>query len=139
MTEQTNPQLTEDEIIAWSKEAYQRATGFLAEKGVVTETVSMENSRYLAPVIAIWKLKSTDGKWFWVICGDVPTDLLTEESADDPRSAVRAFSMRWQLQAENIRANSEADKTQLEFAALLQGRAEGLYQLFENETLWQSH
>ena len=138
MAEEQNKPLTEEEVIAWSRESYQKATGFLAEKGVLAETVSMENSRYLAPVVAIWKVKSTENKWFWVISGDLPTDFINEEGAVSPREAVRAFSLRWQLQADNILKNEESDQTQKEFAALLIGRANGLYDLFEKEELWQN-
>ena len=130
--------LSEDEIIAWSRESYQQATAHLAEKGVLTDTVSMEQSRYLAPVLAIWKIKSTENKWFWVISGDLPTDSITEEGAQSPRDAVRAFSLQWQMKAEIIRTNPDSDQTRQEYAALLIGRANGLYDIYEQEGLWQN-
>lgn len=132
-----NKALTEQKIAAWSKEAYQKATSFLAQKGIITETVSIENSSYLAPVVAIWKIKSNQGKWFWVITGDLPSDMLANEAATTARDAVRAFSFKWQMDCENIRKQQDQDKTQLEFANMLQGRAEALYELFEQEKMWQ--
>jgi hypothetical protein len=132
-----NKASTEQKIAAWSKEAYQKATSFLAQKGIITETVSIENSSYLAPVVAIWKIKSTEGKWFWVITGDLPSDMLANEAAATARDAIRAFSFKWQMDCENIRKQQGQDQTQLEFANMLQGRAEALYELFEQENMWQ--
>ena len=137
MTEPELKPLSEEEIIAWSREQYQKATAFLAEKGVIAETVSMENSRYLAPVLAVWKIKSTENKWFWVISGDLPTDFIAEEGAESVRDTLRAFSFRWQLKAENILTDKSVEQTQREFAAMLVGRADGLYDIFNKDELWQ--
>lgn len=131
-----NKPLSEQEIIQWSRESYQKATSFLAEKGIITETVSMEHSRYLAPLVAIWKIKSTDKKWFWVISGDLPTDMLAEEGAQTPRDAMKAFSFKWQLDSEKIAAGQVNTAQPEQFAAHLQNRAESLYELSEKEELW---
>ncbi len=53
MSEQIN--LTEEQQSAWVREQYQKATKYLAEKGLVTENVAPKDSRYLVPVVAIWK------------------------------------------------------------------------------------
>ena len=142
MTEQVketaNAPMSEEDILKWSRESYQKATAHMADKGVLIDTVSMDNSRYLAPLLAIWKIKSTDKDWFWAISGDLPTDFMTEEGATDPRDAVRAFSLQWQMKAEVIRVNPDADQTQLDFSALLIGRANGLYEIYEQEELWKT-
>ena len=131
-----NKSLTEQEIIKWSRESYQKATGFLAEKGIIAETVSMDHSRYLAPLVAVWKIKTTDKKWFWVISGDLPTDMLSEEGASTPREAVKAFSFKWQLDSEKIASGQVKIAQPEQFAAHLQSRAESLYELGEKEDLW---
>jgi len=138
MAEQQNTPMSEEEIIAWSREHYQKASGFLAEKGILTESVSMDDSRYLAPLVAVWKIKSTEKKWFWVISGDLPTDVMTEEGASSAREALKAFSFQWQMKAENILKNEQADQTQKEFAAVLVGRANGLYDISSKDELWNS-
>ncbi|NVK25304.1 MAG: DUF4826 family protein [Gammaproteobacteria bacterium] len=135
-TSSTSNALSEEQIVAWSREAYQKASAHLADKGIITESVSMEQSRYLAPMLAVWKIKATDKNWYWVISGDLPTDVMTEEGADSARSAVKAFSYQWQMKAENIQLAGNADKTQQDFAQLLISRANGLYQLSERDELW---
>ncbi len=129
-------ELTEQEREAWVREQYQTATKFLASKGLVTDSVTVEASRYIAPLVAIWKLKTIDGSWYWVICGDLPTDSIDLNMAENAKEAMRHFSMKWQLQAENILKNEEATAEQSSYAKLLVGRAEGLYQLVNQEQLW---
>ncbi|WNC70596.1 DUF4826 family protein [Thalassotalea psychrophila] len=133
MTEQVN--LTQEQQSAWVREQYQKATKYLAEKGLVTENVAPKESRYLAPVVAVWKLNTLSDGAVWVISGDLPCDHIPTTVADSVRETLRNFSMKWQLQAQNIE-NNGSDKTQLDFAKLLISKAEGLYQLFENDDLW---
>lgn len=135
---ENNKPLTEQEIIAWSRESYQKATAFLAEKGIVTETVSMEHSRYLAPLVAVWKIKTTDKKWLWVLSGNLPTDYVAESAATTAREAMRSFSFKWQMDSEKILAAGEFGPDKEELAKMLQDRAERLYEVCEADSLWQS-
>jgi hypothetical protein len=70
----SSTEVSQEQLSAWVKEQFQRANKHLAEKGVLFDTVVTEESRYLAPFVAIWKIKALDGKFFWVISGDVPAD-----------------------------------------------------------------
>ncbi|TKB43757.1 DUF4826 family protein [Thalassotalea mangrovi] len=131
-------QMTEENRSAWVREQYQKATKYMAEKGLVVESVATEESRYVAPLVAVWKLQAMDKQSYWVISGDLPADHIPVANAVDGREALRNFSMKWQLQAQNLMANA-ADNTQVEFANLLVSRAEGLYQMFDNEKLWTTN
>ena len=127
-------QMTEEQQQQWVKEHYQVATKYLAEKGIITDSVALEDSRYLVPILALWKLTSTDGKKFWVLCGDLPSDHNLVDVAPNAREALRHFSLKWQMQAENLlQANNEEQK---KFADLLISRADGLYQLYNDKSLW---
>ncbi|KGJ89575.1 DUF4826 family protein [Colwellia psychrerythraea] len=129
--------MTEEQQQQWIKNQYQVATKYLAEKGVVTQSVQVEESRYLVPILALWKLTSIDGNKFWVLCGDLPSDHSSVDVAPNAREALRHFSLKWQMQAENLlQAKNEE---QNEFAHLLIGRADGLYKLFNDESLWQAN
>lgn len=129
--------MTETEQQQWVKAQYQVATKYLAEKGLVTQSVAVEDSRYLIPYFSVWKLKSLEGKTYWVICGDVTTDYMPGSVAESAREAVRHFSFKWQLQAENLM--KEKTKEQQEFAQYLIGRAEGIYDLYKEDALWQEN
>ena len=128
--------MTQAQQQQWIREQYQIATKYLAEKGVVTDSVKVTDSRYIVPLLAVWKLTAIDGKSFWVLCGDLPSDHSSADVAQDARAALRHFSLKWQMQAENLlqAKNEEQD----EFARLLIGRAEGLYKLINDESLWQA-
>lgn len=130
-------QLTEEQIQTWAREAFQKANQFLAEKGVLFESVVIEDCRYLAPLVAVWKIKALDKKMYWVITGDLPSDFTLSENADDARGALRHFSLHWQLKAENLQqSNTENDPSQASFAKLLIDRAERIYALQDKKELW---
>ena len=128
-------EMTEQEQQQWVRAQYQIATKYLAEKGMITESVIVEESRYLVPNVAIWKLNLINDAKVWVICGELPTDHANSDVSLNARDASRHFSLKWQLQAENLLKAGEHEQDS--FAHSLISRAEGLYELFENEQLWQ--
>jgi len=129
-------QLSQEQQSAWIREQYQEATKYLATKGIITSSVAAENSRYLVPMVAIWSLKDNKNQQYWVINGDLPADHVSIDAAKSAREAMRHFSMKWQLQAEGLLKSN--DDKQVEFGRLLVGRAEGLYQIYNDEQLWQA-
>lgn len=133
MTEQLN----EQQMTAWVQAQFQKANQFLAQEGILFDSVITEQSRYLAPYLAVWKIKAMDQKVYWVLSGDLPTDVTLAENAPEARDVLRYFSMRWQLKAENLEANNtKQDAGQTEFVELLRNRADSLYALYQNEKLW---
>ena len=139
MTEQQNPDMSQEQLSVWVREQFQRANKHLAENGVLFDSVVTEVSRYLAPFVAVWKIKSTDKKYFWVISGDLPCDFVPFESEATARAAIRRFSMLWQMKAENINRLAGNDKTQQDFANLLIAKAEDLYTIAADEALWKDY
>ncbi|EHR42013.1 DUF4826 family protein [Alishewanella jeotgali] len=140
MSEQSTQQpteITEAQRAEWVRAQFQKANEYLATKGIIPDNVAVSESRYLPPLVAVWKLNTRDAKSFWVISGDLPTDHMPVTAAPNAREAIRAFALHWQLKAEQIAQAGFTDKTQVDFANLLVNRAEGLYNLFDNEPLWQ--
>lgn len=135
MSNQSDAQRDEQNS-AWMRQQFQKANQHLAEKGILPDTVAVSESRYLPPLMAVWKMKAQDRKEYWVISGDLPTDHMALSAAKDAREAVRAFSLHWQLKAQQIMDAGGLDKTKVDFANLLVHRAEALYELFEREDLW---
>jgi len=129
-------EVSQEQLSAWVKEQFQRANKHLAEQGVLFESVVTQESRYLAPFVAIWKIKASDGKSYWVISGDVPADFMPYATEKTAREALRGFSLRWQMQADRILHSGSQDKTQHEFAERLILKAEQIYDLFANEQAW---
>ncbi len=123
----------------WIKEHFQKANKFLAEKGVMPSNVLVDECRYLAPFVAIWKIESKQPKkqTYWVMSGDLPSDYVDVSVAKTARDAMKHFAMMWQLKAENLhRSGVTKEPTQAQFANLLVSRAEDLYRLSEDKQLW---
>jgi hypothetical protein len=140
--QEQKPQPTQAEIDAarnqWTRETLDRANKHLAEKGILPKAILDKESRYLAPMCAIWKIKSQQGKTYWVISGNLPTDHVEVTAATNARDAVRYFSFQWQMKAEEIMHAGVREKAQVDFANLLVNRAHGLYDLYNNDKLWAS-
>ncbi|HAW92003.1 MULTISPECIES: DUF4826 family protein [unclassified Arsukibacterium] len=136
--QQEQQAVAEQQRIEWVRTQYQKANQYLAGKGIIPDNVAVTESRYLPPLVALWKLNTKDKKSYWVISGDLPTDHMPFSAAPTARDAMRSFSLNWQIKAENIMNNATVEKTQRDFANLLVSRAQGLYQLFEDEAVWQS-
>jgi hypothetical protein len=132
----TGKNMNQDELGNWVKEQFQRANKHLAEKGILFDTVVTEESRYMAPDIAVWKIKDTNKDFYWVISGNLPADALPASTASNAREAIRHFSLSWQLKAQNILSNATSDGTQKDFADILAQKAEMLYEVQENEKWW---
>ncbi|MCL4410172.1 MAG: DUF4826 family protein [Firmicutes bacterium] len=125
------------EQATWVREHFQKANGYLVEKGLLTDKVLTKECRYLIPHLAIWKftLRGSTDK-VWAINGVCPSDYVDAGVAETARDALRHFSLRWQLRADNILNDANADETQQKFAQLLINHAEACYDIVEREDLW---
>ncbi|WP_105198929.1 MULTISPECIES: DUF4826 family protein [unclassified Pseudoalteromonas] len=135
---QQQEQLAQQEqlIRAFQRQGFEAAQKHLAEKGIMPKTLVEKDSRFLAPLCAVWKFKAQDGKSYWVITGQLPVDHIEVSAAGSAREAIRHFSLQWQLKADQLLNSPRLDKTQHDFAQLLINRAHGLYELYEKQELW---
>ena len=134
--QQENQPVSEEQRAEWVREQFQKANKFLAENGVLFDSVTTEESRYLMPYLAVWKIRAMDGKQYWVISGDLPTDYTSVDNAADAKDVLRHFAMHWQLKAENLINEEGADDSQKAFGALLINRAESLLAMQNTPDLW---
>lgn len=114
--QQENQPVSEEQRAEWVREQFQKANKFLAENGVLFDSVTTEESRYLMPYLAVWKIRAMDGKQYWVISGDLPTDYTSVDNAADAKDVLRHFAMHWQLKAENLINAEGADDSQKRLA-----------------------
>lgn len=133
-------QLTQEEHDNWVREQFQNANAHLAEHGLISDRVLTQESRYLAPLVALWKftLQGMD-ETVWAISGDLPLDHIDCESAKTPQDALRYFSYRWQMKANKLLEGGAAAKSneEYEYAQELIKGAENLFPLTEMEELWK--
>ena len=60
---------------------------------------------FVAPYASVWAVESLQRpEWigWWVICGDLPSDVLPAHDLATPRDALRAFGKRWLLHAQGL-------------------------------------
>lgn len=130
--------LTEAQTNEWLRQQFQKANLHLAEQGIVMDNVAVNESRYVAPYVAVWKINALNRKSYWVISGEVPVDFLEASAAADARESLRAFSLRWQMKAQQLIDAGVQDQTATGYIQLLVNSAHSLYDLFESEKLWGS-
>lgn len=128
--------LTQEQASDWVRQQFQKANLHLAEQGLVMDNVAVQESRYLPPFLAVWKINTLNRRSYWVISGDLPTDYLEAAGAADAREALRAFSLRWQMKAQQLIDAGVQDQTAADYIQLLVNRAHSLYEMFESEKLW---
>lgn len=129
---------SQEALSAWVREQFQKANKHLAEKAILYETVVIEDCRYLAPKVAVWKIKDTKKNFYWVISGDVPADVLPASVATSAREAIKHFSLSWQLRASNILEHVKSDQLEKDYANLLIEKADLLYEVQAEDKWWQN-
>jgi hypothetical protein len=71
----------------------------------------------------------------WFISGDFPTARVSSSVAPTPRDAARHFALKWQLEAKRV---EDTLNTESESVTNLVQRAQSLYELVEQDALWES-
>lgn len=132
------PVISEAEVVEWVREHYQAAAKYLAEEGYIVDVVHLQDSRYLAPHVAVWRFTSMDKQAVWIINGDVPTAMVAANVANDARAVMRHFALQWQLQAEAVLQGSSLNEESKSHAEYLIKRAELVYQATQHDELWAS-
>jgi hypothetical protein len=132
------------ELDAWVKKSLNTAVYKYIDKGIVDSAVVEAKPAWVLPFqILIGKIRAKDQpeNFTWVICGELPTDYVASSVATTPKEVARHFSLKWQLTASKVqKKNTEqapSPITQDDVANNLIGHAEALYELVENEPLWQ--
>jgi len=80
--------------------------------GACLERLAPEHGRvgewpawHVMPYASLWAVESLHRpEWvgWWVICGDLPSDVLAAHDLATPRDALRAFGKRWILHGESL-------------------------------------
>ncbi len=134
-----------DELLAWVKQRFDVAVGELIKNGDYDSLLIEAKPAWVYPYqVLIGKVRERDStKAFeWLICGELPTDSADSSVASTPRAAARYFAMKWQLEVARhqdlLDQKSSGPVPELrEPAGQLAETAEALYELADDENLWQ--
>jgi hypothetical protein len=143
MTDSTTPLTPEEQeqkSLEWSRKQYAEVQRYCSKNQFQIKQIVQPESRLLPPLLAVWKveLNDVDVKAIWVIGGEVPTDHVALTAAQTAREAMKHFSMSWQLKATQIEAESEGNKSKMQYVHTLIRSAEGVYELASKDELWQA-
>ena len=139
-------QEAELEFKKWSQTEYVKISKFCTSKGYRVSRVVQSKCQSLPPMLAVWYVKTDEKDTdLWVISGEFPTDIASSKIAKNAREALRYFSMSWHIQAAKLEDGVAEGKfelgdeeTQTKFAKELTARAEGLYELYSSDKLWEA-
>lgn len=127
---ETRPQ--QDEALeAWIKKSMDDVVQELMDRGVLDSIVAEARPAWMLPftlLIGQVREHGKTGGFDWFICGDGPTTVANSKVAASPREAARHFALQWQL--ESARKGAED--------AELSRKAGALYELVEDQDLWES-
>ena len=101
---------------------------------------------HVMPYASLWAVESLHRpEWvgWWVICGDLPSDLIAAHDLATPRDALRAFGKRWALHGESLDRGDVppawahlADDALPKLAAQLKKRGAALLVWADDEASW---
>jgi SAM-dependent methyltransferase len=117
------------ELKAWIKQKLEMAVHDLMDRGVVESIMVEAKPAWVFPLkVLIGKIreKNQAGGFDWFICGEVPTDHVHSSLASTPREAAKYLALKWQLDA----TRQDSDSGLVE-------KAQALYELVNEESLWQ--
>ena len=119
----------DEKLDNWTAETLRTAVQSLLDNGITDTPLVEAKPEWILPFqLLIGKIReqSDETGFWWFITGDFPTDHVDSSVAASLREAARYFALRWQVRAAN---DAEAGSEVAE-------KAESLYQLTEDDSLW---
>ena len=133
-----------DELLDWVKNQLDTAVRELIKNGSFDSMLVEAKPAWVHPfqvLIAKAREHGQPKEFGWIICGDLPTDLVDSSVASTPREAARYFAMKWQLEM----ARHDDLSGQITIRPIpdlrqpgeqLAESAEALYELADDEKWW---
>jgi len=104
---------------------------------------------HVFPYLAVWAVQSKKSPgWvgWWAISGDCPTDYISSEDVNHPRTALCVFSCNWAEASKYMLQGKEHPSIKIgppekwsELGDLLKRRSETLKQWADDEELWEDY
>jgi hypothetical protein len=140
----TTPDLTDED--AWCNARAADMAACVAREGLDHGRLGEWPAWHVMPYASIWAVESRQRpEWigWWVICGDLPTDVLPAAGLETPRDALRAFGKRWVAHGQSLDGGTlpqawrhvpPADLPKL--SAQLKARGAALQAWAEDDSAW---
>lgn len=139
---------TEEELEKWLNNKLTSAIRELTEQGLFNTAMVEAKPAWVFPfslLIGMIREQGETTSFDWFISGDFPTARVHSSSASTARDAARHFALKWQLEAKRMEESNQdpADEgTQQNVGGKtseqLVEMAQSLYELVEQDSLWQT-
>lgn len=131
----------QDRVVAWCADERAKVEAYLEAEGLAHGGLSELPAWEVPPYLAVWGLESLERPgWlgWWVLSGDLPTDVLPADEAGGPREVLAALGARWAGWVEAARAGGDGGEHELGEGDLerLEERARVLLQLAHDDGAW---
>ena len=116
----------------WARDIFDKAVRQIIDLGIIDGAYAEARPAWVLPDnVVIGQLRDANEPtaFRWVITGEMPTDHIGSDVAATPRDAARHFSLKWQMDAAHTKNPAVVD--------MLVAKAEELYQIVEDDSLWQ--
>lgn len=131
----------------WTRKTLDRAVEDITSLGVFDGAVVEARAVWSSPgkfMIGQIRVAKEPDTFRWIICGDLPTDHVSSGVASTAREALKHFSLKWHLDAARYADPAARRKFGLDetmdwkrMTSQLVAKAEELYELAEDDRLWQ--
>lgn len=139
---------TEQELEKWLNNQLASAVRELTEQGLFNTAMVEAKPAWVFPfslLIGMIREQGETTSFDWFISGDFPTARVHSSSASTAREAARHFALKWQLEAKRMEENIQEPtdgETRSEVSGKTSGQlvemAQSLYELVEQDSLWQT-
>ena len=136
----------DEKLKIWTRQQLEAAVKTLTGRQLFSGFLVEAKPAWVLPFqILIGKVreKGQTKTYDWLICGEVPTDLVNAQAAKTPREAARYFALKWQRDAalgadlpSGPAATTPAVSRDRNAPASLAEQAEALYELVEDPRVW---
>ena len=130
----------------WLRETLDKAVSDISKLGVIPDEMLEARPLWSIPgqvMIGQARQAHEPSLFVWFISGNLPTDTIGPSAAATPRDALRNFSLKWQLDAEQYRDPATRKAHGLDeshdwdaMTAKLIAKAEELYAMASDDRLW---
>jgi hypothetical protein len=130
----------------WARNTLDKAVSDISALGIIPDEILEARALWSVPgkvMIGQARQAHEPSMFVWFISGDLPTDTIGPAAAATPREALRNFSLKWQLDAEQYRDPATRKAHGLDeshdwnaMTARLIKKAEELYAMADDDRLW---
>ena len=118
MTDSTEPDYEDDAVVeAWCADMRKEVEHYIESEGYECGEIGEWPAWQVPPYVSVWAVESATEPGYvgaWVLCGDLPTDLIEGDDITHPREAMAKIADRWQEYVANARAGKPNDGMEIE-------------------------